>query len=180
MVESGSPVLFCSIDENERSRLMLMLQNVMGAENHVGTIVWKGATDNNPTRITIEHEFITCWAKSISETWPKWKNGVDGTKELMLGEYERLKSVNPTSAIIQQAFRSWIRDNAPSLQPLTHYDRVDGDGPYTGSRKVHNPGKEGYRYNVPHPVTGRPCKQPARGYRFPKTKFDELLAADKK
>ncbi len=44
---------------------------------------------------------------------------------------------------------------------------------------MHNPGKEGYRYNVIHPITGKPCKQPARGYRFPEERMNELLAADK-
>ena len=40
---------------------------------------------------------------------------------------------------------------------------------------MHNPGKEGYRYDIPHPVTGRPCVQPMMGYRFPETTMQELL-----
>ena len=43
-------------------------------------------------------------------------------------------------------------------------------------RSVHNPGKEGYRYDVIHPVTGKPCTEPMMGYRFPKTTLDELIA----
>lgn len=45
-----------------------------------------------------------------------------------------------------------------------------------GSQSVHNPGKEGYRYDVIHPDTGKPCMQPLMGYRFPKETMDELLA----
>ena len=41
---------------------------------------------------------------------------------------------------------------------------------------MHNPGKEGYRYNVMHPITGKACKEPLMGYRFPKTTMDELLS----
>jgi adenine-specific DNA-methyltransferase len=172
-------VLFCSIDEKERSRLMLQLEALLGSENHVGTIVWKGATDNNPTRIAVEHEFVTCWAKNSAEVASEWKNKSDDTKELMLAEYARLKTQNRDPVWIQKQFRTWIKENDSSLQPLTHYDRIDEDGPYTGSRKVHNPGKEGYRYDVPHDVTGKPCKEPARGYRYPKTTMDGLLAAGK-
>jgi len=35
---------------------------------------------------------------------------------------------------------------------------------------------EGYRYDVPHPVSGKPCKEPLMGYRFRKETMDELLA----
>jgi hypothetical protein len=43
-------------------------------------------------------------------------------------------------------------------------------------RAVHNPGKEGYRYDVIHPRTGRPCTQPMMGYRFPHETMNQLLA----
>src|SRR5437868_14510099 len=42
-------------------------------------------------------------------------------------------------------------------------------------RAVHNPGKEGYRYDVLHPETGRPCQQPLMGYRFPEETMKRLL-----
>lgn len=41
---------------------------------------------------------------------------------------------------------------------------IDFDGVYTGSQSVHNPGKEGYRYDVTHPVTQKPCVEPLMGY----------------
>ena len=43
-------------------------------------------------------------------------------------------------------------------------------------RSVHNPGKEGYRYDVLHDVTKKPCAQPMMGYRFPPETMDRLLA----
>jgi adenine-specific DNA-methyltransferase len=96
----------------------------------------------------------------------------------MLEEYRRLKDLCSDISETQRGFRRFVKNNYATLQPLTHYDRVDEDGPYTGSRKVHNPGKEGYRYDVIHP-SGRPCVQPARGYRFPPETMDKLLASGK-
>ena len=49
-------VILVSIDDNEQANLKLILDDVFGEENLVGTIVWKNATDNNPTNISIEHE----------------------------------------------------------------------------------------------------------------------------
>src|SRR5690606_20492407 len=37
----------------------------------------------------------------------------------------------------------------------------------------------GYRYDILHPKTGKPTKQPARGYRFPESTAQELLASGK-
>lgn len=142
-------------------------------------MVWKGATDNNPTRIAIEHEYVLCYTKDIHLTSSTWKNFNDATKDLMLEEYERIKKEIKDVSEIQRLFRKFIKDNKDSLNPLTHYDRVDEDGVYTGGRKVHNPGKEGYRYDVIHPITGKPCIQPARGYRFRESTMRELIAADK-
>lgn len=176
LTEDG--VIFASIDDQELAILRELTERVFG-ENKIGTIVWKGATDNNPTRIAVEHEYVLSYAKDSSNLEPVWKNSNDDKKLLMLDTYEEIKKSSSNTEETQRAFRQFIRDNKESLVPLTHYDRVDEDGPYTGGRKVHNPGKEGYRYDVIHPVTGKPCKQPARGYRFPEARMKELLAADK-
>lgn len=58
---------------------------------------------------------------------------------------------------------------------MDRYKYIDKGGVYTGSQSVHNPGKEGYRYDVIHPVTGKPCTQPLMGYRFPKETMDKLI-----
>lgn len=170
-------VIFVSIDDIELPHLRMLMEKVFGAENKLGTMVWKGATDNNPTRIAIEHEYILCFAKDATKTAPVWKNTTDATKTLMLDTYAEIATQISDLAEQQRVFRLFIRENRDSLKPLTHYDRIDSEGPYTGGRKVHNPGKEGYRYDVIHPVTGKPCKAPARGYRFPESTMKDLLAA---
>ena len=49
---SDSGVIFVSIDERECANLRRILNEAFGDENQLGTIIWKGATDNNPTRIS--------------------------------------------------------------------------------------------------------------------------------
>ncbi|MBK1632251.1 hypothetical protein CKO31_16195 [Thiohalocapsa halophila] len=171
-------VFFCSIDSNEYAVLHELLMRIFGKANSVGTIVWKGATDNNPTRVQFEHEYIECFVRDAETNAPVWSSTDIDARDLMLAEYERLKETLGSPEEIQTAFRLFIKNNKQLLNPLTHYDRVDDVGPYTGSRKVHNPGKEGYRYNILHP-NGKPCVQPARGYRFPSETAAKLRAADK-
>ena len=176
---SGDGIFFSSINDIEQPLLRLLLDERFGTANRIANMVWKGATDNNPTRIATEHEYLIWYAKDISSTAPVWKSPVSDAKNLMLEEWERLRASCRGLAEVQARFRKFIRDNREALSPLTHYDRVDEDGPYTGGRRVHNPGKEGYRYDVIHPRTGKPCVQPARGYRFPQETMLKLLENDK-
>lgn len=170
-------VAFISINDVEVQNLRLILNDIFGEENWIGTLVWKGATDNNPTRIVVEHEYIVCYARNKEMVAAVWKNQSDNAKNAMLSEYTRLvEKFSGNQAAVQNEFRKFVRDNAESLVPLTHYTRCDERGPYTGSRKVHNPKPGGYEYDVLHPISGKICVPPANGYRFPKTTMDNLIA----
>ena len=176
---SNDGVLLSSIDDIEQPLLRLLMDECFGASNRIANMVWKGATDNNPTRIATEHEYLVWYAKELTSTAPVWKSTINDAKELMLAEWERLRASCNSLDAVRSYFRKFVRDNREVLSPLTHYDRVDEEGPYTGGRRVHNPGKEGYRYDVIHPVSGKPCVQPARGYRFPEETMRKLLESDK-
>lgn len=139
-------------------------------------IVWKNVTDNNPTNIAIEHEYVLCYAKSKEKLPREWKSANLAVKEKLLNigdEFVR-KYSDPTDR--QKEYTKWFRQNKEYLWPFDRYKYIDDGGIYTGSQSVHNPGKEGYRYDVLHPVTGKSCVQPLMGYRFPKETLDELLA----
>jgi adenine-specific DNA-methyltransferase len=95
----------------------------------------------------------------------------------MLAEYERLRKKSKTLETIRTAFRNFIRANRETLGSLVHYSHVDEEGPYTGLRAVHNPGKMGHFYDVIHPKTKKPCRPPARGYRYPPDAMMKLVNA---
>lgn len=175
----GDGVIFVSCDDNEVHNLRCLMNEIFGEENFLGVIVWKGATDNNPTQIAIEHEYLVCYSRQKSSTEPVWKDNSSTAKMLILSEYERLKTeYGEDIERIQSGLRRFIKANEESLQPITHYNRVDKRGVYTGSRKVHNPKPGGYVYDVPHKETGKPCVRPANGYRYPQERLQELIDAD--
>ncbi|GGH03640.1 site-specific DNA-methyltransferase [Silvibacterium dinghuense] len=176
LVDHG--VIFISIDEGEVANLLELCNEVFGEENDLGTLVWKGSTDNNPTQIAIEHEYILCFARSAEAQAP-WKDETDESKRILLDAFEKMRSNAPllTHEELQQQIREYIKANRATLASITHYDRVDAEGLYTGSRKVHNPKPGGYKYDVWHPVTGKVCTPPVNGYRFPETRMKELLKA---
>jgi adenine-specific DNA-methyltransferase len=173
-------VILISIDEHEFTHLRPVLLELFGAENAIGTIIWKGATDNNPTQIAMEHEYLLCFARSKASVASTWKNSDDAAKQVLLQEYSRLRQLpHLTDLDVQAKLRTFIKANREALSSITHYDRVDTRGIYTGSRKVHNPKPGGYTYDVVHPATRKPCVPPVNGYRYPKTGMDALIAADR-
>lgn len=171
--------LFSSIDQNERDRLDQVLGETLGLENRLGEIVWHNVTDNNPTQIATEHEYVACYGASAESRAQPWKSSLSDAKDLLVRVGDELAKVNEDIEELRNAYREWYRDNKPALGELADYKFIDSEGIYCGSRSVHNPGKEGYRYDVIHPRTRKPCKQPLMGYRFPEETMLDLLAKDR-
>ena len=172
-------VIFISIDDNEQAQLKLLCDEVFGAENFLGGVIWKNATDNNPTNIAIEHEFIVAYCKNRVSINSVWKSQLSDIKEKLVYTGHEILSNSSNLEEAKKAYQIWFKDNKHQLGKLDRYKYIDEQGVYTGSQSVHNPGKEGYRYDVIHPETGLPCKQPLMGYRFPKDTMDSLLKNNK-
>lgn len=168
-------VIFASIDDIELASLRMLFDEIFGAGNRVGTIVWKNVTDNNPTQIATEHEYVLCYARDKSKLPKEWKATTLAVKAKLLEIGEQFVRDHPDQEKRQAAYTRWFSKNKSQLWPFDRYKYIDADGIYTGSQSVHNPGKEGYRYDVLHPVTGRPCQQPLMGYRFPEDTMGRLL-----
>ncbi|HHM7841097.1 TPA: site-specific DNA-methyltransferase [Pseudomonas aeruginosa] len=171
-------VIFISIDEREYSALRIMCCDIFGEENVVGTVVWKNATDNNPTNVATEHEYLLVVAKKKDSLDAEWKSSISDIKDVLINIGKEL-TASLKGQELRNAYDEWFRHHKAELWPLDRYKYIDEGGVYTGSQSVHNPGREGYRYDVLHPVTKLPCKQPLMGYRFPKQTMDDLLAANR-
>ena len=166
--------IFISIDDNEQANLKCLCDEVFGEENMVGQIIWKNATDNNPTNIAVEHEYVLCYAKNKEELEPIWKSKVSVIKDILVSKGKELTEMY-SGENLQAAWKHWYTQNKSQLGPLDGYKFIDKDGVYAGSRSVHNPGKNGYSYDIIHPVTGKVCKEPLMGYRYPESSMRKLI-----
>lgn len=168
-------VIFASIDDIEVASMRLLFDEIFGVTNRIGVIVWKNATDNNPTQIASEHEYVLCYAKDKRKVPSEWKASTLEIKARLLEVGEEFVNQHSDQSKRQAAYTKWYRDTKAQLWPFEDYKFIDDGGVYTGMRSVHNPGKEGYRYDIIHPVTGRPCQQPLMGYRFPEESMQRLI-----
>ena len=171
---SKDGVIFISIDDNEQAYLKQLCDNVFGEDNFVGAVIWHNATDNNPTNLTIEHEYILCYTYNREVLESLWKSNLNAIKDILVEKGKELTSKFQGDSL-QKEWKKWYRENKNQLGPFEDYKFIDEDGVYTGSRSVHNPGKEGYRYDIIHPITKKPCAQPLMGYRFPETSMRKMI-----
>jgi adenine-specific DNA-methyltransferase len=178
-------VIFASIDDNEVALFKQLLHATFGDNNnpqnnpHLGTIIWKNATDNNPTNIVVEHEYIHVFCNNKNEIEPIWRSPWSDLKDLLLSKEDELLRGENTDEELKIKYAEWFRQHKPQLGPLQEYNQIDRGGIFTASRSVHNPGKEGYRWEVLNPKTGKPVPQPLMGYRFPEETRDELLRQER-
>jgi adenine-specific DNA-methyltransferase len=184
-------VCFVSINDVELFRLGMLMDEIFGEQNRIGTLVWKQAVSNNPTRIAVEHEYILCYAKDISSVPERWQ-GISPAKEWMLQKYQELRAEDENPKHIEKAFRKAIReqkakyreaaaagrDDVLDLGRMERYRNVDARGPWAKDWHLEKPYEGGYFYDIPHPKTGKPVKRPPRGYRYPPESMKRLLGND--
>ena len=94
------------------------------------------------------------------------KEGIDDIKK----EYERLRELYNDDWVkvnegLKIMYASWDKDD--ERKPLTRFTKVDEKGPYRDDGNISWPGGGGPKYSVIHPITGKPCKIPEAGWRFP-------------
>ena len=167
LTEDG--VIFISIDGHELETLEFLCNEVFSKSNFLGTIVLQTATDNNPTQINEEHEYMVCYAKNRSCLLPWYR--ISEAAEAIQKQYEKIKRTETNVENIQTKLREWINNNKDKLSQVAHYNCVDEKGVYSASSNSSNPHPGGYMYDILHYKTKLPCPKPANGWRWPEKTF---------
>lgn len=167
-------VIFISIDDNEQANLRLLCDQIFGDANFLGQLILKTATDNNPSQINIEHEYMLCYCscKALQGNWQRQSQAA----KLLISIGKELLSKGISLDEAQKQLRKWIKANKDLLPQAAHYNNIDEKGVYSSSGNSSNPHPGGYTYDIFHPVTHLPCPKPANGWRWPK---DTFLAYDR-
>ena len=169
-------VIFISITDKELDNISKICNEIFGEDNFVGKLILQTATDNNPGQINTEHEYIVCYSKNRS-LLPYWYAKSEKA-ERMQNKYLELKGkYNDDIITIQDELRKWIKANEKDLSGVTHYDNVDTKGVFHDG-DIANTTFGGYEYNIIHPVTGKICKIPDKGFRFSEETMREMIKND--
>ncbi len=166
LTEDG--VIFISIDESEYANLRKMCDEVFGELNFAGEIVWKNSSKNDQAYISIQHEYFLFYVKNKDVNLGKWNEKKEGLDEIFKAfEGFRQKHGDDWNAIHKEALSWYAQFNESNpIYSSKHYSWMDERGVYFPA-DISGPNYGQYRYDVIHPVTGKVCKQPASGWRYP-------------
>jgi adenine-specific DNA-methyltransferase len=165
---SNDGVIFISIDETEVHHLRKLCEEVFGEKNYAGEIVWKNSSKNDQAYISIQHEYILCFVKDKNENKGLWQEKKEGLLEIYQAFENFKKKHGDNWKAIHSDATEWFRQFSESnpISSNKHYSWMDEKGVYFPA-DISGPNYGQYRFDVIHPVTGKVCKEPASGWRFP-------------
>ncbi len=174
-------VILISIDDNELASLKLLIAELFGEGNVLATLVWEKGKKGDSKFFSVTHEYIVVVAKNKSTLvkndikWRKRKEGI----EKALDYYQSLRNQGLDHETIHKEMMKWYR-SLPKGDPSKnhkHYKWSDDRGLYFAADfSGPDDGRDSRpRYDILHPVTGKPCRIPSTGWRWdPETTIQAL------
>lgn len=177
-------VILISIDDYEITLLRMLLNEIFGSENFLAQLIWEKGRKNDAKFFSTGHEYIVAVAKSITYLKKQniiWREEKPGAK-LIHEEYLRLKAIHGENiSLIEKGLRAFYK-SLPKEHPAkkhSRYGNVDQKGVWRDDN-MSWPGGGGPRYEIVHPLTGKPCAVPEGGWRYATPeKFQEMLKQGK-
>ena len=176
--------IFVSIDDNEVHRLRLLMDEVFGEDNFVGSFVWEGTGKNDAKFISVGHDYVLCYARrmeSLRANGNRWRVFKEGTEEIQRMAARFVRERNGDFDAASDDLKAWFAslDKKHKAWAHRHYNWIDAKGVYSAG-DVSWPGGGGPTYEVLHPATGKPAKVPARGWVFPSADAMQKAIADRR
>jgi adenine-specific DNA-methyltransferase len=174
--------IFVSIDDDEVHHLRMLMNEIFGEENFVGTLVWERSKKGDAKLVSGNHEYILVYARDKAAVIAagKWRRKKPGVDEV-LAQYEACRDdLKNDHSAIGDAMRAWYAALPPNdpRRAHAHYKWSDDRGLYFAADFAgpDDGRKSRPRYDILHPVTGRPCKKPSTGWRWDEATTLEALA----
>lgn len=173
-------VLVVSIDENEHANLVNLGTEVFGTDAYVGEIVLKNSSRSDQRYISMQHEYIVFFVKNKTANPGEWLEKKGGLDRIYSAFEGFRKKFGDDWNAIHEAAKAWYKGFTPSdpVYASKHYNRMDERGVYFADN-ISGPNDGQYVYELLHPVTGEPCKAPARGWVFPEDSMKKRIAENR-
>ena len=176
--------LVVHIDENEEDNLHRLMNQIFGPDNYLGAMIWNKRNPKGDAQgLAIQHEFLL-WAIRDASCLFSDEINLCRPKRNAKKMIERASKFVRTSKNLDEARRKyadWLKSQKFSKGELA-YKHLDNDGRVfrTVSMAWPNKKKASDEHFIPliHPVTGKACPVPKRGWRNTPQKMQELLDQD--
>lgn len=178
-------VMLINIDENEVTNLQKIASEIFSESNDLGTVVWDKRNPKGDAKgISCQHEYILFYAKNMEiflqncELKRNKKNAI-----AILSKAQQLfKKISQEYTLddCNKEFNDWLRRQINFAGGEKAYNKIDENGDVYQSVSMAWPNKqkapEDYFKPLFHPITGKPCPVPSKGWRNPAVTMKKLLA----
>lgn len=172
--------IFIHIDEHEIYSLGTICNEIFGPQNELGTIIWD---KRNPkgvvSGVAYQHEYILGYCKNervFSETRFSLKK--ENAEEMVKKVESLIREHKVVNDELRAKYRSWLNQRKSKFSGgELAYNKIDSNGKIYRHVSMAAPDKPETRSHRPliHPVTGKPCPTPAKGWRNIDETMDRLL-----
>lgn len=177
---SKDGLIFISIDEFEFAQLKVLIDTTttFSQYNFVENFIWiKNSTKNNSKTTSTNHEYILCYAKNIDVIKSNpiiFQTKKEGYSEV-ISFVEQCKKNEMSVQDTQAELRKMLKEHS-EWKGISNYTLLDENYDVFRIDNISAPNGKGPHYDVLHPITKKPCKTPAPGWRFTRESMNELLA----
>ncbi len=176
--------LVAHIDENEGENLHRLMDKIFGSDNYLGSMIWNKRNPKGDAKgLAIQHESIL-WAVKDADILSSDEKDLRRPKRNAEKMLDVARKCVKTSSDLNEAgskFSDWLKVQNFSGGELA-YKFLDDTGRVfrTVSMAWPNKNKAPDEYFKPliHPLTGKACPVPKRGWRNTPRKMKELLDED--
>lgn len=181
LTEDG--LILINMDENEIANLQKLCVEVFGEANDLGTIVWDKRNPKGDAKgISYQHEYILVYAKNkVTFTDTCKMQRPKKNASAILKKASQLFSKISQSFTLDDAnaeFGVWMRGQTDFSGGEKAYNKIDENGEVYRPVSMAWPNKkkapDDYFIPLIHPVTGKPCPVPDRGWRNPSSTMQKM------
>jgi len=168
LTEEG--VIMINICDGEYCRLKILMDLIFGEENCLGTIIWDKNQGSAGRHLTAVHEYVLVYAKNARKAPSLVKE--KPSAQMIVEKAAELKKLGVPYSEAQKIFKKWISQSekdgliGSGESPYKHL-HPETYRPFraTPSCAQDKPETRSH-YKLKHPVTKRPCKLPAKGWKW--------------
>ena len=176
--------ILINIDEHEQANLAKLCEEIFGSRNDLGTIVWdKRNPKGDAHGIAMQHEYILAYAKDVEALTRAHKlMRPKRNAQRILDQAVRIFRDNPDLEQANKKLGDWAKAQRDLTGGERAYCKIDENGEVYRPVSMAWPNKKKApdEYFIPliHPVTGKPCPVPLRGWRNPPETMARLIDQD--
>lgn len=162
---TDSGVVVVAIGDQLHHHVRLTLDDVFGAANFISNLVWAGGASSLSSFTTGGIDYMLVYAKrrAAHKALGKWVEPSERAAEVLSVAANFWDETHDPSAASTR-MKQWWKRNRDNYPPgLAMYDLYTADGRLYRTSDIG--GTNGLTYDIPHPTTGLPVKNPKNGWR---------------